>query len=325
VSTASNPGDLVSHPRAPVVSAAAAARRAKKREQDRRSQRMARERTKARLAYLEELVTKLKEQDSTKQLQAFWKERDEIAAERDAMAQTLRTIQRIIQDNKKVAPTTDDADHNTAEVQLASPLSPFHSNSSQQSLKFPAEILPSMIQDACLSTHHPDLIYANQSNSFIPNSTGPSQLDFDWPEPEPSFHNGSSDVIVPLPVGSCDCTPVPNTYIPKRPQPNLWRLVNEILAEKSDWSALISAREDALKDDIPVRALIEGWDAAERHAGGDLPPLWQKLRRIDEAIFRTCARRERLAILRIMHSLLLYHQEPSSARQAAVPQWYLAR
>src|ERR1700712_1862829 len=73
-----------------------AARRAKKREQDRRCQRMARERTKNRIAQLEGIVADLKQQGTSKQEQALWKQRDELAAERDALAQTLRTIERVI-------------------------------------------------------------------------------------------------------------------------------------------------------------------------------------------------------------------------------------
>ena len=90
-------------------------------------------------------------------------------------------------------------------------------------------------------------------------------------------------------------------------------------------SANYNKAEDDLEEDIPIRAVIQGWDAAARSAGGTLPPSWRKLRRIDEMLFSTCGKTERLAILQIMHSLLVYHVEPRPERRAKLPEWYLAR
>lgn len=106
---------------------------------------------------------------------------------------------------------------------------------------------------------------------------------------------------------------------------NRWRLANDILTKPSEWSLEISRMEDMVAEDTPIRALIDGWDAAEAHVGGMLRPCWRKLREIDETIFFPCSKRERLAMLQTMYAVLRFHVDPSPQNKAPLPPWYLKR
>lgn len=134
------------------------------------------------------------------------------------------------------------------------------------------------------------------------------------------------DPIIPSAVmAKCDCALRSSPKARNDGGVNLWRFANEVLSEPAPWCPQASAEETILEDDTPVRAVIYGWDAVERRAGGRLPSSWRKLRQIDEMIFSSCQKVERLAVLRLMHTLLRFHQEGSQQKREAVPAWYLAR
>ncbi|KAL9562555.1 hypothetical protein ACKAV7_013312 [Fusarium commune] len=106
-------------------------------------------------------------------------------------------------------------------------------------------------------------------------------------------------------------------------KPNIWRAINEVLVKPTKLSAEEMAIEEYNAEDIPVRAMIEGWDSIER--AGKMTPTWRKLRRADELCFTNCANTERLAAMRICHLLITYHGDPSMERRATLPRWYLNR
>ena len=106
---------------------------------------------------------------------------------------------------------------------------------------------------------------------------------------------------------------------------NMWRFANEVLTRPLELSRDENEFEDAIADDTPIRALLEGWDAVARRYGGKLPTSWAKLRRIDEVVFGRCDLRERLAILRVMHTLMRYHTVRTHEKREKVPAWYLQR
>lgn len=71
-------------------------RRLKKREVDRRCQREARERTRSRIAYLENLVEDLRKQDAGGQVATLLKQLKDMQEERDSAIKTLKDIQQIV-------------------------------------------------------------------------------------------------------------------------------------------------------------------------------------------------------------------------------------
>ncbi|KAF9872481.1 bZIP transcription factor [Colletotrichum karsti] len=137
-------------------------------------------------------------------------------------------------------------------------------------------------------------------------------------------HQGDG-VIVPEPDSACEC--LGSRQDPGSPgfsaAASIWRCANEVLGGRKMLPRNVLDMEDDMSDDIPVRVILEGWEAVER--SGRLPPLWKKLRRTDSLQFRDCPDTERLAILRLMHQLLRYQAEPTIEQCAKLPAWYLSR
>ncbi|KAK6213741.1 bzip transcription factor [Colletotrichum tabaci] len=130
-------------------------------------------------------------------------------------------------------------------------------------------------------------------------------------------------VIVPPPATPCDCGTARTPSGSSPPKVNVWRAVNQVLAKRCRISRRAHAAEDADDEDVPVRAILEGWEAAAESR--PLSRLWKKLRRVDELCFQVCPPTERLAILRMMHLLLQYHSDPTPDRHAKLPTWFLKR
>ncbi|EXJ70685.1 uncharacterized protein A1O5_05675 [Cladophialophora psammophila CBS 110553] len=79
--------------------------------------------------------------------------------------------------------------------------------------------------------------------------------------------------------------------------------------------------DDALDGDIPISAVLRGWDAVE--ARRPLDPGWKVLREIDQNIFIGCGIAERLAVLRIMR--LMCHYMTTAERRPELPPFMLKR
>ncbi|KAF3812096.1 hypothetical protein GCG54_00009780 [Colletotrichum gloeosporioides] len=158
-----------------------------------------------------------------------------------------------------------------------------------------------------------------------PSSTSESQDLGEELDDDDECHEDHDDpnLIVPPPELPCDCITVRTPAGPAPPKVNVWRAVNQVLAKRCRISKEAHVAEDANDEDIPVRVLLEGWDAVARSR--PLSKLWKKLRRVDELCFQTCPKTERLAILRTMHLLLQYHSDPTPSRYAKLPTWYLKR
>ncbi|VUC30185.1 unnamed protein product [Clonostachys rosea] len=277
----------------------AAARRAKKREQDRRCQRLARERTKNRISYLEGLVAELRQGGTNQQLQALWKQCDELAAERDAAIQSLSTIERSIVNYRQTA------------LRTSSPRGPRELDQNESAAYHPPVEIVSFTE---ASSQVVEAEYDDSISMAVmsPPPVLPSKVCRNLP--------GAQEAIIPAPVGVCHCSQ-DTSGAPV----NLWRAANEILSQPLQLSSSMMDKENSLEHDAPVRAVVEGWDSLVKTAGGKLPPSWEKLRQIDELLFSNCGNVERLAILRLMNELCRYHQDHSLERQAMLPSWYLAR
>lgn len=304
----------------------AGARRAKKREVDRRAQRASRERTRNRIAYLEAALQAVTRQDSSSFVACLMEQLADMTRQRDDLSRTLSSIESTVHAHRKAeeAATTvtttnpggHDHDHdqwpgsrdNMADMSLMS------ADEMAMDLLTPGGIidLPSTItQDAG-------------------GTTGLDAADFLDP-PTLAAVDGGLDhvtlVIVPEPDKLCDC--LGSTARPDRSStsasssPSIWRSANEALSEPGLLSSHILQYEDDSSEDVPIRVILEGWDAVERSQ--TLPPLWKKLRRTDELQFSGCGRPERLAILRLMHRLLRYQAEPTADQYAKLPPWYLSR
>lgn len=307
-------------------------RRLKKRELDRRCQRMARERTKQRIAYLEDLVDNFRKQDSSGQIANLMKQLTDVQKERDELAKTLKSIANSIRSHEIVNGEGGRSTDEDVKDEVNSDDAPVNGVSSlPAAINFRKPSLPASdsrvlstddsMTEAALegSPDEPPLVF---NSNYITDANPPTDeepiLDSNLASPEVL----DPDPVYPKPEQSCDCHPA--NHQPGQ-QPNLWRYACEALSYRQILPADVMKFEDAYSEDVPVRALLDGWDAVEAFYGGTLPPLWQKLRSIDEIVFHGMAIKERLACLRVMHLLYSYHSEPTPERRKLLPAWYLKR
>ena len=309
-------------------------RKTKKRELDRRCQRMARERNKAYIAHLESIVTDFKRQDGSGNLTNLMQQLDTVVKERDQLAQTLRAIERMLQGHRLTPQRAESADTTFQQSEAGSKLSII----TEQAHAMFSPTSSAAHSNQAGSPHariHGDYVsLPSVINPFLPSPVGPNSagsMALKQPaRPKESFiPEGSStatkneaEPIIPEPESSCDCSPQWHAKN-QLPEMNLWRFANETLLQRFKWEKEIVQTGATWEDDVPVRAIVEGWDEVERQ--GRLSPSWQILRAIDETLFGSCNPTERLAILRMMHLLIMYHSDPSPERLARLPVWFLKR
>ncbi|KAF7558005.1 hypothetical protein G7Z17_g333 [Cylindrodendrum hubeiense] len=312
-------------------------RRLKKRELDRKAQRLARERTKSRIAELEAMVEHLRQSDANTQILSLMDQLSQVTKERDKTRQVLRSLDNTI--HRHLAETTTSTSQPSTHpgndalvlpLQIPRPLEP---NSEQRcdasSMCIPpGSTGPGVWDDPleCLSG-----IQANASVGCGFDNQPNHQGSLDGLNllnlPPGSASDGEisygDDVIVPKAI-ICHCT---SSQASRRgiqdPPPNKWRAANELLGRSTCLSRAEIAAEDRTSEDTPVRAVLEGWDSVEQD--GKMTDSWRKLRGVDEVCFKTCSQIERLAILRMMHVLMTYHGDPTMERHASVPHWFLMR
>jgi hypothetical protein len=255
----------------------------------------------------------------------------DMSKERDMLAKTLQSIQNSIQSHRSLFDTSPQDDEAT-ENGRQSP----ESLNNATTTNFDKEIGPDRRASNSSNVDHapanksspPDVIVLQKAEDAeaetLPDQLGPKlpttpkSVPLDPGDLVPSYYD-LEDPIVPRTNEECECHPANKQSV------NMWRYANEVLTRPTKSSRDLNELEDLAADDTPVRALIEGWDSVERRYGGQLPPSWQKLRRIDEVIFGSCNIRERLAIMRVMHKLLRFHTDPTPDRCSQVPPWYLKR
>ncbi|KAL0936255.1 bZIP transcription [Colletotrichum truncatum] len=327
-------------PPAKVPSEKEIARKLRKRELDRRAQRQARERTRNRIAELEAQVKELRKDDSTR-LSACMEQLAAITQDRDRLADTLKVIDQTIRDNVATSGSSQKSSSSASIASLPGPQDAMSSMLTATS-RHAAYTAPVTVASEMSSSGHGhaynhggvstgamvNMLPASSAHApsvHAPSSTSDSQEmgeDLDDDDNCHEYHD-DSNVIIPLPEASCDCITARTPSGPTPPKVNVWRAVNQVLAKRCRISQEEHVAEDASDEDIPVRVLLEGWDAVARSR--PLSRLWKKLRRVDELCFHACPKTERLAILRIMHLLLQYHSDPTPSRHAKLPTWLFKR
>lgn len=286
---------------------AVSARILKKRETDRRCQRMIRERTKSRIAYLEGLVEQFRQQDASGRVETLMQQLQEVKEERDTLAKQVKNIESIVSSTKlKEEPDTRD----TTLVRLRSNESTRPPNVSISPQPAYHHSSPSV--DDLASASPPDPGYAIHNKEYQAYMESSSRSS--W----------AASTLQPPHSQSCECSSHYSALDPGRAL-NKWRYANDTLTEWFKWSpqALDMSKYAAFNDDVPVRAIVEGWDAVEKY--GHMHPAWRLLRGIDQNIFSTCDARERLAILQVMGLLLQAHINPTTEQHRKLPPFYIKR
>ncbi|KAH7136987.1 hypothetical protein B0J13DRAFT_479811 [Dactylonectria estremocensis] len=316
-------------------------RRQKKRELDRKAQRLARERTKSRIAELEAMVDRLRQSDSNAQIRSLMDQLAQVTKERDKARQVLRSLDNTIHRHlnepdtslsQSRNPSKDDvavSQTSTASSRTVVGLEPCTAQECDgSSMRIPPDAVSLGVWDdplGCLSGFHGsapgecDFTQQFSPQSYMENinplQNGPGSVsDGEIPY--------GDDVIVPKAM-ICHCALSQPAQGLQKPPLNKWRAANELLGKSTLLSRVEINAEDRTSEDTPVRAILKGWDSVERD--GMMTDSWRKLRGVDEVCFKTCSPVERLAILRMMHLLMTYHGDPTLERHASVPRWFLMR
>ncbi|KAF4990277.1 hypothetical protein FGRMN_8585 [Fusarium graminum] len=322
--------------------ATAEARRLKKRELDRKAQRLARERTKSRIAQLENMVDNLRQNESNSQIATLMDQLGQVTKERDNLLQVLdslgSTIRRHIGDNTN-EPASDTTEPTACDSRVqAHPIMgerivPIMTRKASDAscsplLELPIEPAtanPFAYENWTYNTNNEPYPAALSYNNTILPAAENSLLHIQpfLPEMTPSTPE-DPDVITPKSSVPCHCSnPTSGASAFHRAELNIWRAVNEILQKPTRLSSDELSIELYDGEDIAVRAILDGWNSLER--AGRMTPTWRKLRSADELCFSQCANVERLAVMRICHLLLTYHGDPTLARRETLPRWYWNR
>ncbi|KAL9948570.1 hypothetical protein ACHAO5_001670 [Verticillium nonalfalfae] len=325
----------------------AAARRLRKRELDRKAQRLARERNKDRIAHLEELVEQMSHNDTNAEVLRLTERLLQTTQEKDKLLGVLASLGTTIQRHTDAFSARSGC-----------------TSSSATNIKPARSILPESVQplnqtlawekEAAASSWHREKY--QMSGTCIPlpptdfgwgldRPTVPSIVEtpttkscsrhatqvFDGIQPAPflpdselSSETGSygDHFIIPQPTEPCHCSSVTPVGHGNHGS-NVWREFNHALGKPAKLSQLAVEAEDRTSQDTPVRAIVEGWDSVER--AGMMTSSWRKLRILDDLCFSKCGSVERLATLKMMHAMITCHGDPTPERMATLPHWFRER
>ncbi|GKT42917.1 uncharacterized protein ColSpa_03098 [Colletotrichum spaethianum] len=285
-------------------------RRAKKRELDRRAQRAARERNKNRIAYLEATIQAMSENEQNGKIAGLMSQLSDMTRQRDNLVRTLSSMETTIQIDREIN-EVEDPPMDQATQTLSSPSQSqnwlsgcrvsdaFSLDMADVAVEFSTPGTMTMawslpVHDTAGSgiATETDLPTYVPAQSSLTLARHPSIQ----PLPNPLLsHSGGSSVILPEPGAVCECSfSIQDPESPIAFTKSIWRSANEALSG-CDMLQEYVKHGRAMVDDFPPRVIIEGWEAVERLR--ELPPLCERLRRIDTLQFSNCPDTERLAIL----------------------------
>ncbi|PLN86147.1 hypothetical protein BDW42DRAFT_182658 [Aspergillus taichungensis] len=291
--------------------------RARKREQDRKAQRSAREKNKALIAQLQSRVDTLTRFHDTGSTKVLIDELEHQRKSNESLRATLRSLQGLI------ASSLSDNGHAVDA----------YSHRSRQS-------------PACEAESSVDEEGSGPSRSSRELSLNMEQPD-DRKYDSPTTTRDTDQNVAQEKIPCQDLNPPFNpshTGLPQFDQFGQWQDVqgrlfmylNELIERCSTIGPRVTPDQTTRDADIPIRAIIEGWDAVSRRYA--LDPVWGMLRAADESIWRKlCGEAERLAILRVVSamfrvgittlcdywliSIVQYRSDPSEANLQVLPRF----
>ncbi|TDZ33240.1 hypothetical protein C8035_v011447 [Colletotrichum spinosum] len=317
------------------------ASKSKKREADRKAQRIAREKTKNRIAHLEGLVEELSRRDGNATTVSLMNQLSRVTEQRNklmgCMEATSNVLSRHLSEAKALdSKTEDEIPVSTANIALGDANSGVSDApevlpvpSSPQGFDGVDLALPDIgldavfdtaifdagpLWDEAIQTPENELSTSTQVNTLspLPTTAKPTARDQnDTPRSTP-FES------------ACPCSTSTSSRrlsdgsLVNR---NNWKAGNEILREPFAVTGEMLGMEYQVSEDISVHAVMHGWDSLARSVR--MTPLWRKVRQLDELCFSACGQAERLAVLFMVHLLMRAYADPGPAKDAFVPGWYL--
>ncbi|KAI8717653.1 hypothetical protein NCS52_00841800 [Fusarium sp. LHS14.1] len=307
-------------------------RRLKKRELDRKAQRMARERTKNRITHLEAVVAHLKQGDTDSRILSLTNHLSRVTNERDKLLNAMESLSFVIRSH--IQDATGGADQVVSSSAVDGiPVLPAQSHYAAETTSFPDTHEPSAPSDDTFTNLLDPQMWLDTELGLPASSTELGNGDFSdevlndlYSSQEMSIvptlldtlpwdMSPREDVIVPPSTPECSCAASEAT--------NLWRAANEALTQ-SGWDSLKRpAIEDANGEDVVIRAITEGWESVENRR--IMMESWYGLRKVDDMFWHKCQPTERLAILTLISWLIGNPRDFSPKRQASLPRWLQAR
>ncbi|KAK4939283.1 hypothetical protein LTR10_020372 [Elasticomyces elasticus] len=293
-------------------------RRLKKRESDRKCQRMSRERTKSRITYLEGLVEKLSHADDSGKVASLLTLVSQLQEERDSLSSKIKNIEAVLFPGS--APTTESA---VTEGALPAESVSLSKSASIEALSATPQALQTSLQ-----TYQQIKAPSITSHAIMPAQlTNQSARHSNPNMARASIHGLSSPRYMPLHPsargGMCECTYAKSL---KDQRLNYWFQGNETLSAWMKWPTLVPPvpEEDPFHDDTPIRAVVEGWDSVEQR--GHVHPMWRLMRTMDEHLFvHAHTPRDRLGILYNVSRVLSAHIDPTRKQYAHLPTYWFTR
>ncbi|KAF2019099.1 hypothetical protein BU24DRAFT_112480 [Aaosphaeria arxii CBS 175.79] len=320
--------------------------RQKKREADRRHQRAAREKTRSRIAYLEAMVQRLTINDPSGQVSSLMQRLAEVQSENDMLRKRMqdisllagflnpprgspeRTSRRELGSSDAEAQgswsidneprfSSDDLGLNVIETNIFDPIESSSRDLAQQStVKTAPARVPKNVECSHMSA-------ASATALLCPSDQQPIENLNIVGTHMPSSPDGSNPMSPPETDTECCCSSGIQYASPTTPSASLWRSADSILSSQALVGDIIKVPDVTLEEDIPVRAVLQGWESASMCP--HFTSSWQILEGIDKLMFSSCDQKERIAILMTMHKLLEYHRDPSPFRLQRLPPWFRKR
>ncbi|KAF5632075.1 hypothetical protein F52700_6594 [Fusarium sp. NRRL 52700] len=294
--------------------------RLKKRESDRKAQRVSRERTKSRIAYLEDLVQKLSSGDDHDKTLSLMAQLSEVTKQRDSLVRfldsTSSSFTRHLSEVKKWESRT--ASQEQPQEQQPSVSGSVHRES-------PA-LLPDLLETPPasneLSLFSPDLTGIFPGDTALEGGQACMNLDSAMYS---ASHGHPVNDKTSAASSPCDCTSsetrrLSNGSVVSR---NIWQAGNQVLkGPPGHLSTAMLELEDETSEDVPVRVVLYGWDHLEQ--SGRMTPLWRRIRHLDEICFSGCRQVERLAVIHMVHRYMRAYADPTSSNVSTIlPRWYM--
>ena len=129
----------------------------------------------------------------------------------------------------------------------------------------------------------------------------------------PSVKRKSPDDTLPSSISDRASSPTPR---------RVWKIANQKVSVGSRGREISDLR-DCLSEDIPIRAVLHGWDALGNER--KLPPCWRIVRKLDRTLFHTFDSIPRLVLFRLIYLLLRFHSDPTPETAASLPSFYNSR
>ncbi|TDZ15683.1 hypothetical protein Cob_v011509 [Colletotrichum orbiculare MAFF 240422] len=264
----------------------------RKREADRKAQRIAREKTKNRIAHLEGLVEELSRRDGNATAVSLMNQLSRVTEQRnklmDCMEATLNVLSRHLSEAKALDPKTED------EIPVST--ANIAQGDADSGVSDAPEVLP-----------------------VQPSPQGFDSVDLALPDIglDAVFDTTIFDLTCPCSTSTSSRRLSDGSLVNR----NNWKAGNEILREPFAVTGEMLGTEYQVSEDIPVHAVMHGWDSLAHSVR--MTPLWRKVRQLDELCFSACGQAERLAVLFMVHLLMRAYADPGQGKDAFLPGWYL--